>query len=90
MADELRRSRVIRLIIKNRTRRLLTLTLNSGDTVHLAPGEKSRPLSEIETKNNTKIERLSREGCIETTAVSGQATAEGGAETAAPRRKPRS
>jgi hypothetical protein len=90
MADELRRSRMIRLIIKNKTRRLLTLTLNSGDTVHLAPGERSRPLSEIETKNNTKIERLSREGLIETTAVSGQATAEGGAESAAPRRKPRS
>jgi len=81
---------MIRLIIKNRTRHLLTLTLNSGDTLHLAPGESSRPLSEIETKNNTKTERLLREGWIETTAVSGQAGAEGGAEPAAPRRKPKS
>jgi hypothetical protein len=90
MADELRRSMMIRLIIKNKTRHLLTLTLNSGDTAHLAPGERSRPLSEIETKNNTKIEKLLREGWIEITAVSGQASAEGGAEPAAPRRKPRS
>ncbi|HEU0177927.1 MAG TPA: hypothetical protein VFV58_26995 [Blastocatellia bacterium] len=81
---------MIRLIIKNGTRHLLTLTLNSGDTLHLAPGERSRPLSEIETNNNTKIERLLRERWIEIIAVSGQASAEGGAEPAAPRRKPRS
>ena len=80
---------MIRLTIKNKTKHLLTITLNSGDTVHLAPGERSRSLSEIETKKNTKIERLLKEGWIETTAVSGLACDEGAEAPAAPRRKPR-
>jgi hypothetical protein len=50
------------LMIKNKTRQLMTVTLNSGETLHLAPGEVSQPLSEIETANNTKIQRLSNEG----------------------------
>ena len=77
------------LIIKNKTRQLLTVTLNSGDTVHLAPGEPSQPLSEIETANNAKIQRLSNEGMIETDVISDKAPANGGEAETAHRRKPK-
>ena len=77
------------LIIKNKTKQLLTVTLNSGDTLHLAPGEKSKPLSQIETDNNVRIQRLSKEGMIETAIVSDQSPAEDGEAPVAPRRKPK-
>jgi hypothetical protein len=80
---------IMSLIIKNKTKQLLTVTLNSGDTLHLAPGEKSKPLSQIETDNNVKIQRLSNEGMVETTTVSDQAPAHGGEDAAAHRRKPK-
>lgn len=77
------------LIIKNKTRQLLTITLNSGETVHLAPGEVSQTFSEIETENNAKIQRLSNEGMIETAIISDKAPAHGGEAEAAHRRKPK-
>ena len=77
------------LIIKNKTRQLLTVTLNSGETVHLAPGEVSRPLREIETANNAKIQRLSNEGMVETAIISDKAPAHVGEAEAAHRRKPK-
>ena len=77
------------LMIKNKTRQLLTLTLNSGETVHLAPGEVSHPLSEIETSNNPKIQRLSNEGMVETATVSDKAPAQDGEAEAPHRRKPK-
>ena len=77
------------LMIKNKTRQLMTVTLNSGETLHLAPDEVSQPLSEIETANNVKIQRLSNEGMVETTTVSDQAPAHAGEDAAAHRRKPK-
>jgi hypothetical protein len=77
------------LMIKNKTRQLMTVTLNSGETLHLAPGEVSQPLSEIETANNTKIQRLSNEGMIETAVISDKAPAHGGEADAQHRRKPK-
>jgi len=77
------------LTIKNKTRQLLTITLNSGATVHLAPGEVSHALSEIETENNTKIQRLSNEGMIETAIVSDKEPANSGEADATRRRKPK-
>jgi hypothetical protein len=77
------------LKIKNKTRQLMTVTLNSGETLHLAPGEVSQPLSEIETANNAKIQRLSNEGMIETAVISDKAPAHGGEADAQHRRKPK-
>jgi hypothetical protein len=77
------------LMIKNKTRQLMTVTLNSGETLHLAPGEVSQPLSEIETANNTKIQRLSNEGMIETAVISEKEPAHGGEAEASHRRKPK-
>ena len=77
------------LTITNKTRQLLTLTLNSGETVHLAPSEISLQLSEIETKDNAKIQKLLSEGMIEIDVVSDQTPAEDGEAPAAPRRKPK-
>jgi hypothetical protein len=76
-------------MIKNKTKQLLTLTLNSGETLHLAPGEVSHTLSEIETANNAKIQRLSNEGMIETAIISVKAPAHDGEAEAAHRRKPK-
>jgi|RhiMethySRZTD1v2_1073278.scaffolds.fasta_scaffold923024_2 hypothetical protein len=77
------------LMIKNKTRQLMTVTLNSGETLHLAPDEVSQPLSEIETANNAKIQRLSNEGMIETAIISDKAPAHGGEAEALHRRKPK-
>jgi hypothetical protein len=76
-------------MIKNKTRQLMTVTLNSGETLHLAPDEVSQPLSEIETANNAKIQRLSNEGMIETAIISDKAPAHGGEAEALHRRKPK-
>ena len=51
-------------IIQNRAKHLLVLPLNSGGTLHLAPGETSSPVEDFELANNEKIERLSKEGLI--------------------------
>jgi hypothetical protein len=77
------------LMIKNKTRQLMTVTLNSGETLHLAPGEVSQPLGEIETANNAKIQRLSNEGMIETAIISDKAPAHDGEAEAPHRRKPK-
>jgi len=75
--------------IKNKTRQLLTLTLNSGETVHLAPGEVSQHLNEIETANNAKIQRLSNEGMVETAVVPDKAPAQRDEAEPPHRRKPK-
>ena len=44
--------------IINRTKRLAIVPLNSGESIHLAPGEKSPPIDEFELENNAKVEKL--------------------------------
>lgn len=44
--------------IINRSRGLLIVELNSGDTLHLAPSETSPPLQDIEVTANRWVERL--------------------------------
>lgn len=51
-------------VIQNRARHLLVLPFNSGGTLHLAPGETSRPIEGFELENNAKVERLSKEGLV--------------------------
>jgi hypothetical protein len=73
--------------ITNKTKQLLLVPLNSGETIYLAPGEASSAVDEVETRDNEKIEKLLRGGLIE--AV--EAEAEAASEAASPpRKKPRS
>ncbi|HEX8719724.1 MAG TPA: hypothetical protein VF736_03705 [Pyrinomonadaceae bacterium] len=54
-------------IIQNRARHLLVLPLNSGETLHLAPGETSPPVEEYELDKNAKVERLMQDGLVTAT-----------------------
>jgi hypothetical protein len=42
----------------NRSRNLLSVPLNSGETVHLAPNESSRRLDDVEVAHNRWVEDL--------------------------------
>jgi hypothetical protein len=44
--------------ITNRTGALLTIGLNTGDSLHLAPGETSGDVPEYETQGNPWLEKL--------------------------------
>ncbi|MBN1203485.1 MAG: hypothetical protein JXB05_00990 [Myxococcaceae bacterium] len=44
--------------LTNHSRSLLTVTLNSGESVHLAPDESSQPLAELEVDNNPWVKKL--------------------------------
>jgi len=48
----------------NRAKQLVFLPLNTGETVHLAPGEVSRPLEPFETDRNEKLDRLVDMGIV--------------------------
>jgi hypothetical protein len=48
----------------NRAKHLVFLPLNTGDTIHLAPGETSRALESYETDRNARLDRLVRLGVI--------------------------
>jgi hypothetical protein len=48
----------------NRAKHLVFLPLNTGDTIHLAPGEVSRNLEAYEADRNARIERLVSLGVI--------------------------
>ena len=50
--------------IVNRTKALLILTLNSGVTLHLAPGQRSAPVDTREIADSDKIEKLLKNGTI--------------------------
>jgi hypothetical protein len=60
-------------VIQNRAEHLLVLPLNSGGTLHLAPGETSSPVEAFELENNAKVERLSKEGLVVVTESGGAA-----------------
>jgi hypothetical protein len=51
--------------IRNRSRHLVTVELNTRETVHLAPGEVSRPLEEYEARDNPQVLKLASRGEIE-------------------------
>jgi hypothetical protein len=44
--------------LTNRSRALVTLELNTGRWIHLAPGETSRPLKDYEVHDNRHIRKL--------------------------------
>ena len=57
------------LSLSNRASHLLILQLNSGKTLHLAPGESSRPVDDLEVSGNEKITKLLRSSLIAVTPV---------------------
>jgi hypothetical protein len=63
--------------ITNRTGTLLTVGLNTGDSLHLAPGETSGDVPDYETRDNPWLAKL---------VARGDATVE---QADAPERKPR-
>jgi hypothetical protein len=64
--------------IINRTKRLTIIPLNSGESIHLAPGEKSPPIEEFELENNAKVQKLLKADLI--AHVGGAAAAHGAAK----------
>lgn len=50
--------------IVNQTKNLLIVTLNSGISLHLAPGQVTEPIDVMETAGNEKFEKLLRTGFI--------------------------
>ena len=52
------------LKITNRAKHLLIIPLNSGQTIHLAPGESSDAIEDYELEKNERVERLEGEGLI--------------------------
>ena len=48
--------------ITNRTGALITISLNTGESLHLAPGETSGPVPDYETRDNPWLEKLVARG----------------------------
>jgi hypothetical protein len=44
--------------ITNRSRGLVTVELNAGESLHLAPGETSKPIEDYQTRDNPWIAKL--------------------------------
>ncbi len=44
--------------IINRSGRLTYIPLNSGESIHLAPGERSGPIEELDLEENPKVQKL--------------------------------
>ncbi len=55
--------------IKNLSKQLLIIPLNSGESIHLAPGETSRPIEDYEMKDNAKSQKLAKRGLMATAAA---------------------
>jgi hypothetical protein len=52
--------------IKNRSRHLVTVELNTRQTIHLAPQNVSRVLEDYESRDNPQIQKLLSRNEIET------------------------
>jgi hypothetical protein len=52
------------ILIENRWPALLTVELNSGQSLHLAPGEASGPIEDYETEGNARVSSLADRGLI--------------------------
>ncbi len=55
--------------VANKSRYLAIVTLNSGKTYHLAPGESSPPFDELELNGNRKITKLVNSGDLSLTTL---------------------
>ena len=68
----------------NRAQHLVIVPLNTGETVHLAPSEVSRPLEDYEIRDNPGIDKLLARGFVRAASSDKQAP-----ERAAGERRPR-
>lgn len=75
--------------ITNKSRQSLAVPLNSGNAIHLAPGETCDPLDEVETAANAKIQKMSSLGLIALAHGDDDDSAGGGTGAHAPRKRPR-
>jgi hypothetical protein len=55
--------------LTNRGKQLLVVPLNSGATIHLAPGESSSPIEDLEINGNEKVAKLLRTNLITATPI---------------------
>ncbi len=63
--------------IRNRSRHLVTVELNTRDTIHLAPNEVSRAFEEYELAGNRQVQKLVDGGYIEQLEEPEETAAEG-------------
>ena len=50
--------------LTNTSRTLVTVELKSGEWIHLAPGETSRPVDDVEVRRNDRVEKLVRQHAV--------------------------
>ena len=50
--------------ITNRSRSLVTVPLNTGDSLHLAPGEVSEPIEDFQVDDNRWVTALLERGTV--------------------------
>ena len=62
------------LHIANQAKHLLIIPLNSGKAVHLAPGESSHPIEELEINANEKVAKLLKANLVAILKVSAEET----------------
>jgi hypothetical protein len=55
--------------IRNQAKQLLLVPLSSRATLHLAPGEVSAPVNELEISRNDKVAKLVNRGLIKILSV---------------------
>jgi hypothetical protein len=61
--------------VTNKSRALVTLELNTGNWIHLAPGETSRSLEDYEVRDNRYVQKLAdRRVVAVTTATADEST----------------
>jgi hypothetical protein len=66
------------VVITNLSPALLTIELNSRTTVHLAPGETSEPVQELEVADNRWVEKLLAREQIQVEQTKGEPGPRGG------------
>jgi hypothetical protein len=81
--------------IKNLKQKPVIMSLNSGNTLHLFPGQTADGIHDVEIRNNVPFGRLLQQGLIAVTQSRGPSDGSHAAEekpegTAAERRKSRS
>ena len=54
----------MQVALVNQTKSLLIVTLNSGTSLHMAPGQISEAVDYMEIAGNEKIEKLRKTGAI--------------------------
>jgi hypothetical protein len=54
----------VQVTITSEASYLLIITFNNGETLHLSPGETSKPVDHLQINGNAKIGKLAQSGLI--------------------------